>query len=122
MGMIFSVDTDIINQPARIRPPPPCAQVTHCFQQTMFGVSGDKKAVDFINYNQFREFLGRLALLAYNFREKEQKPPTVSFSGDDYSEHAKHLWFGNPAQPNPHAGAHRPLCPKMYTKTLPALV
>ena len=97
---------------------PICAQVTHCFQQTMFGVSGDKKAVDFINYSQFQEFLGRLALLAFNFREREQRPPTVTFSGDDYSEQAKHLWFGNPVQPNPDAGARpSPPGPIKLTRT-----
>ncbi len=70
----------------------------------MFGVNGAKKAVDFINYDQFLEFVGRLALLAFNFCERREQPPRVSFSGDDYSEHAKHLWAGNPAQLNPRAG------------------
>ena len=39
-----------------------------------------------------------------NFCERREQPPRVSFSGDDYSEHAKHLWAGNPAQLNPRAG------------------
>jgi hypothetical protein len=69
-------------------------KVTHCFQQTVHAARGAKQQLTggmFINFDQFLECLGRLALLAFNYEERPSPRAVVQFSGN-YSAAAKSLW------------------------------